>query len=164
MESHDFHSNVLKLRLNKRIGIQPKARGERGERPYVTLTGTCGQIGYGCQGDLSWAIVLVLELWNVAFYRAWPTGQLLVGFLHGVPLTLIITAYCTTKNDKQVSGNRKTLSLCIRESEVAIPTNLRQKQRKRREFLRCCRSTFLIHYLITSDYFKYVTLFILVFW
>ena len=38
------------------------------------------------------------------------TGMLLMDFLPGLPLTLIITDYYTTKNDKQISGNRKTLS------------------------------------------------------
>ena len=35
-------------------------------------------------------------------YRAYltTTGQLLVGFLHGLPLTLIITAYYATKTRK----------------------------------------------------------------
>ena len=61
------------------------------------------------------AIVIHYIVKSRGLYSLTTTGQLLVGFLPGLPLTLIITAYYTTKNDKQISGNRKTLSLFIRE-------------------------------------------------
>ena len=62
------------------------------------------------QGPRIGAIVIHFIVKSSGLYSLITTGQLLVGFLSGFPWTLIITAYFTRKNDKQISGNRKTLS------------------------------------------------------
>ena len=56
------------------------------------------------------AIVIYCIVKSSGLYSLTTTSQSLVRFLPGLPLTLIITAYYTTKSDKYVSGNRKTLS------------------------------------------------------
>ena len=53
------------------LGIDP---GGRGVLPYETLTGTCGPIGYGFQGVLSWTGIYFINFCLKKGIVTWPNG------------------------------------------------------------------------------------------